>query len=142
VFSFPWYAVNEEGVVIRFGIVTYGKHDCGDFTDKKDIFGPCIRENQAVWYGLPEEEKSVGSHVFEGCDPKLGKFFQNPHTMKLVTPTSNVRFSQAQVENSLSVILIFVGIVGGRCLSRGKCATKIRYGSNVVPSVKETTRSK
>jgi hypothetical protein len=26
----------------------------------------------------------VCSHVFEGCNPKLGKFFQNPHTMKLV----------------------------------------------------------
>jgi hypothetical protein len=24
---------------------------------------------------------------------------------------------------------------------RGKCATKFRYGSNVQPSVKETTRS-
>jgi hypothetical protein len=84
VFSFTWYAVNEEGGVIRFGIVTYGKHDCGDFLEKKDIFRPCIRENQAVWDSLPKEEKSVGAHVFEGCDPKLGKFFQNPHTMKLV----------------------------------------------------------
>jgi hypothetical protein len=26
-----------------------------------------------------------------------------------------------------------VCIVGGRCLSRGKCATKFRYGSNVQP---------
>jgi hypothetical protein len=26
----------------------------------------------------------VGAHVLEGCNPKLGKFFQNPHTMKLV----------------------------------------------------------
>jgi hypothetical protein len=60
VFSFTWYAVNEEGVVIRFGIVTYGKHDCGDFMDKKEIFRPCIWENQAVWDSLPEEEKSVG----------------------------------------------------------------------------------